>query len=104
MWRIGVLVLVWATLVGCEVELCPPDGEPHEGVFARCSAEHEPCGGIDADTRCTIGLECVSTVECAVGPCPGTCLAPCRTDDDCGPHEVCAVLAGWSEDRRYCAG
>jgi hypothetical protein len=51
---------------------------------------------------CVDGLDCVSTVLCTAGPCPGTCLAPCDEELDCSDGESCAAPEGWDEQERYC--
>lgn len=86
---------VWAS--GCAVAWCPP-GAPG-GPVATCSTEHEPCG---RDAVCARGLDCVSTVLCTIGPCPGTCLAACDDGADCGDGELCEAPDGWSADEAYC--
>jgi hypothetical protein len=63
--------------------------------------EHEPCGGVDGPI-CMDGLDCVSTMLCAVGPCPGTCLTPCAGSPDCDSDETCAAPEGWDEEAPYC--
>lgn len=83
---------------GCATAWCPP-GVPG-GVVAVCSAEHEPCG---RDAACALGLDCVSTVQCTIGPCPGTCLSACADGGDCGDGERCAAPVGWDADATYCA-
>lgn len=93
--RAGWLALVLAA--GCEPAICSPE-ELFEG--ATCNAEHESCGGIDGPA-CAIGLQCVSTMLCAIGPCPGTCLAPCSSEEDCDDSEQCTAPEGW-QDERYC--
>jgi hypothetical protein len=85
------LAMAW---IGCEVAWCPID--PFDEATS-CSTEHEACG---REASCATGLECVSTMLCTVGPCPGTCLAACEGSGDCGADEICAEPDGW--DQRYC--
>jgi hypothetical protein len=64
------------------------------------ASEGEPCG---RDVSCVGPLVCVSTVVCAVGPCPGSCRAPCDDDQDCDPDRNCAAPDGWDpEGERFC--
>jgi hypothetical protein len=83
-------------LAGCATSWCPQVVDPFDEVTT-CSTEHEACG---REATCAHGLDCVSTLLCTVGPCPGFCMTACDDEQDCGSDEYCGYPDGW--DHRYC--